>query len=218
MPAVTALEASPAPGPNRDDPRAPLGPSGSDSSRRPRSALIRGRPRHRRTLPLLLWALLASALGSGCASEPTGPDFRWAPEPPPNRGRVYVYRSDPRSTLSVVRVRLDGIAVGELRDGEYETIELAAGRHRLRVGMRSYSFLAWGWNEHEFQLEPGETVFLKIAVRLEDQGRGLTPPPRELEIGGRPEGYASKNVFILRSPRAEAQEELVEMKRLAPER
>ncbi len=159
---------------------------------------------------------MVTGLGVGCARAPQGPAFEWAPPPPEHRGRVYVYRADPRTNLSTVRVEIDGLEVGDFEPGEYETLELAAGGHRLGAGMRGFALLSWGWNEHRFSLEPGETLFLEISVRLDQKDESNLPPPSGLEIGGRPEGQARQNVFILTVPRAEAQEVLPSMKRLAP--
>lgn len=161
-------------------------------------------------------ALLLAGLGSGCARTPQGPAFEWAPPPPGHRGRVYIYRVDPRATLSTVRVEIDGREVGDFLPGEYETLELAAGSHRLAAGMRGFALLSWGWNEHRFSLEPGQTLFLQISVRLDRKDESNLPPPSGLEIGGRPEAQARQNVFILTVPRAEAHEVLPSMKRLAP--
>jgi len=160
--------------------------------------------------------LLLAGLGIGCARTPQGPAFAWAPPPPENRGRVYIYRVDPRANLSTVRVQIDGRRVGDFEPGEYETLELAAGSHRLAAGMRGFALLSWGWNEHRFSVEPGQTLFLEISVRLDPKDESNMPPPSGLEIGGRPEGQARQNVFILTIPRSDAQEVLPSMRRLAP--
>jgi hypothetical protein len=115
-----------------------------------------------------------------------------------------------------VRASIDGLEIGRFHDREYETLELPAGSHRLRAGMRGFAFLAWGWNEHVFRLKPGETVFLELSVRLDETGASVTPAPRELEIAGRPEASANENVFILQSPRAEAEARLPGTTRLPP--
>ena len=78
---------------------------------------------------------------------------------------LYLYRADDRGSLATVRVTLDGRLVGSLQNREYETIELHAGTHHLRAGMRGFAFLAWGWNDHRFRVKPGETVYLEISVR-----------------------------------------------------
>jgi len=145
------------------------------------------------------------ALVLGCAQAPSGPRFEWAPPPPPNRGRVYVYRSDPRPSMSAVRVTVNGQEIGRFRDREYATMELAAGSHRLNAGMRSLAFVAWGWNEHTFRVRPGETRFIELSVRLEERGVPGPGYSRDLEIAGRPEGAASENVFILDRPQADAE-------------
>jgi len=183
----------------------------------PRRLRRLGGSRRRGSVVLLLWlALLLTGLGTGCAGTPEGPAFEWAPPPPEHRGRVYVYRVDPRANLSTVRVQIDGREIGSFQPGEYETLELAAGSHRLAAGMRGFALLSWGWNEHRFSLEPGQTLFLEISVRLDQRDESNMPPPSGLEIGGRAEGQARQNVFILTIPRAEAQTVLPSMKRLTP--
>ena len=153
----------------------------------------------------------------GCASAATGPAFEWAAEPPANRGRVYIFRADPRPSLSTVRVRVNGLEVGRFRDREYETLELAAGSHRLRAGMRGFAFVAWGWNEFVFRVRPGETRYIELSVRLDERSGPTVTPPREAQIGGRAEGHASENVFILQSTRGQAAPALAATTRLAPE-
>lgn len=167
----------------------------------------------RKSLAFMLLLALASIGWAGCAREPTGPTFSWAPPPLPERGRIYVYRSDPRSSGSTVSARLDGQDLGHFRDGEYDTLEIPAGLHRLQVRMRGLAFLSWGWNTHQFRVQPGETVYLGISVRLEERGDRFTPPPPEIEVSGWPEDYASKNVFIQQRPRTKAAEDLITTRR-----
>jgi hypothetical protein len=126
-----------------------------------------------------------------------------------------VYRIDPRSSLSIVNIQIDGLDVGRFRDHTYETVELPAGNHRLRAGMRGFAFLTWGWNEHAFRVRPGETIFIEISVRLDDRSASPTPPPRDLEIAGRPEGHASENVFIVQTSRASAESAIATTTRLS---
>ncbi len=131
----------------------------------------------------------------------TGPPFEPAPPSSPDRGRVYLYRLDERESLASVRVALDGKSIGRFRDHEYTTLELPPGPHRLRVGLRGFGWLAWGWNEHRFRLAPGETLYIKLAVRLSAR---TVPQSRELEIAGREPGTASENVFIILPTEREA--------------
>ncbi|MCA9504441.1 MAG: hypothetical protein H6748_08675 [Spirochaetaceae bacterium] len=142
---------------------------------------------HRPLLGLLI--LLVGA----CAAAPSGPPFELASPPPAHRGRLYLYRVDARPSLSKVHVTLDGREVGTFRDGEYETLEVSAGPRHLRVGLRGFGLLQWGWNDQRLHVEPGETLFVELSVRL--AAREL-PAAGELEIGGRDEGSASENVFI----------------------
>jgi len=144
-----------------------------------------------------------------CASTPAGPPFRPESPPPPHRGRIYVYRADDQVSLARVRVDLDGREVGRLAHGEYETVEVSAGPHRLRAGLRGALLLAWGWNEHPLRLAPGETAYFRISVRLSEH----TAPPSaagssSLDIAGRGQGVASENVFIELRPEFAALEEL----------
>ncbi len=148
-----------------------------------------------------------------CTKPATGPAFTAAEPPANDRARLYLYRVDPQGSLSRVRISLNGREIGDLRDHEYETLELAAGSHRLRAGLRGFGFVAWGWNEQPIRLEPGETAFVELSVRLAEH---TTPSARELEIGGRPEASASENVFIRRPGRVDAIESLETTTRRVP--
>lgn len=148
---------------------------------------------------LLFSLLISGAIWGACAGPPLGPKFEMSPDPPEDRMRVYVYRADERSSLATVNVTIDGLEVGRFRDREFETLVLAAGSHLLRASSRGFGFLAWGWNEQRFRGKPGETVYLKIAVRLAEQ---ISPGTPELEIAGRSNAGASENVFII--PRTES--------------
>jgi hypothetical protein len=151
------------------------------------------RKRGRRLQVGVLFAVALLATLSSCASAPIGPAFLRASDPARHRGRIYLYREDARSSLSALKVSIAGRELGTLRDGEYETLELHAGGHELRVGLRSLAFVAWGWNEQRIRLEPGETVYLKLSVRLTPHAN---PGGRSLEIAGRTGGAASENIFI----------------------
>jgi hypothetical protein len=176
--------------------------------RDPRRA-ARGASRARARLLGLLIGVLALA---ACSSPPRGPRFEPAAPPPENRGRVYVYRVDDRGSLATVFVTIDGRKLGSFDNLEYDTLELAAGSHHLRAGMRGFAWMAWGWNDQRFRIEPGETVYLELSVRLSAQPVTGT---RELEIAGRASGGASENVFILRQGAAEANTALAQTTRLA---
>jgi hypothetical protein len=154
---------------------------------------------------VLLPFLVLMMMASGCARAPLGPPFDRAPLPPEHRARIYLYRTDDRSSLATVRVTIDGQEVGRFRDHEYETLELAAGQHHLRAGMRGFGFIAWGWNEQTIHIRPGETVYFMISVRLAAQS---TSTAREIDIAGRPSGAASENVFVLPRSAAEALSDL----------
>ena len=131
---------------------------------------------------------------AGCPRPPSGAPFQIPEEPPSHRGRLIVYRADHQPSLARVRVTIDGRELAQLRNHEYETILLGRGSHIMRAGLRGFALLAWGWNSHQFRLIPGETSYLEISVRLTANAE---PPSRELEIGGRPSGTASENVFIV---------------------
>lgn len=159
-----------------------------------------------------LYLLLLACIAAACAKPPLGPPFEAAPPPPEHRGRVYVYRADERGSLATVRITIDGLEVGRFRNGEYETLELPAGTHHLRAGLRGFGMLAWGWNKHRFRLKPGEIVYLEISVRLTARS---APATRELEIAGRPSGAASENVFIVPRSAVDALADLEATTRLA---
>lgn len=165
---------------------------------------------------LRVWDLLQMLLFAvaGCLDPAPGPPFEWAPAPAEHRGRVYVYRSDELRSLSVVKVSIDGLDIGSFRDGEYETLEIAVGKHRVRAGMRGLGYFNMGWNESSFRVEAGEVAFLQLQVRIDAPREPALGGPRELEIGGRPERSVSQNIFIIRRPAAKAAEDLKTMRRL----
>lgn len=160
----------------------------------------------------VLYLLCLVCLAAGCAKSPHGPPFEPAPPPPDHRGRVYLYRADDRGSLASVRITIDGLEVGRFRNNEYETLELPAGTHHLRAGLRGFGLLAWGWNDHRFRLKPGETAYLEISVRLTARS---APDVPGLEIPGRQSGAASENVFIVPRSAKEALPDLEVATRLA---
>lgn len=112
-----------------------------------------------------------------------------------------------------MRIHLDKREVGTFRNREYETLELPAGRHHLRAGLRSAGFVAWGWNEKRIHVGPGETVYIEISVRLVARE---VPGGRDLEIPGRSMGVASENVFLQRRAADVARPHLDSTTRLEP--
>ena len=175
---------------------------------RKRAASIGGRG----PAPLLILAILTVSV-FGCARAPYGPPFELMAQPPEYRGRLYVFRDDDRSSLSKVRVTVGGRELGSFRNGEYETIELPVGTHPLRAGLRSIALVAWGWSNQKLRLRPGETVFIKLSVRLTERP---SPGGRELEIAGRPSGAASENVYIQYLSETEGLEQIRTTTRLVP--
>lgn len=159
-------------------------------------------------------AIVACILLGACAPRATGPAFRNAVPPAEDRARLYLYRVDPRPSISPVRVRIDGRPVGVLHNGEYETVLLAPGSHRIEAGVRSVAFVAWGWNDQRLHIEPGETAYLRLAVRVDERE---PPPARALEIAGRPSGAASENVFLQPRGEAAALQDLAGTTRVVPE-
>lgn len=154
---------------------------------------------------LLLLATLSFGFSSGCAKSPSGPAFVRASAPPSHRARLYVYRADERSSGSRVRITLDGRDLAALANGEYETLEVSSGPHRLRAGVRSALWVAWGWNEQSITFEPGETLFLEVSVRLTAREQ---PGGRSIDIAGRQSGAASENVYLKQVGREAAIEAL----------
>lgn len=140
-----------------------------------------------------------------CAPRPTGAPFVEPPSPSPDRARVTVYRLDPRASVSPVRLRIDGTPIGVLHHGEYETIELVPGVHPIEAGVRSVAWVAWGWNDLDLTVDPGETVYLKVSVRLMERS---PPAGRALEIAGRPGGAVSENVYLQPMGASDARREL----------
>ena len=161
-------------------------------------------------LPAFLLALLAAlALASGCATTPSaGPAFAASPEPSPGHARLYVFRIDPQSSLSSVELAIDGQQRNHLRDGEYATFELAAGSHRVDLRQRGLAFVSWGWNGERIRMQPGETVYLEVSVRLSAQPMPGSGTGRDLEIAGRGSGAASENVFLQHRGKVEALDRL----------
>lgn len=165
-----------------------------------------------RVRKITLYLLVLACVTSACAKSPLGPPFQPAPSPGDHRARLYIYRSDQPGSLASVRITVDGLEIGRFRNDQYETLELPTGEHHLRAGMRGFGLLAWGWNKHRFRLGPGETLYLKLSVRLTEHP--AAPPARDLEIAGRPSGAASENVFILRVSAEEALSDLMLTTRL----
>ncbi|MCP4904997.1 MAG: hypothetical protein GY910_08445 [bacterium] len=158
---------------------------------------------------LLAMALIAAA----CAAPPTGPTFALATHPPEHRARIYLFRSDDRPSLSKVRVTMDGRDLGTFRNDEYEMLEVAAGSHHLRAGLRSFALVAWGWNDQRIRIEPGGTSYVRLSVRLTERAQ---PGGRNLEIAGRTSGAASENVYLQILPEDEALPRLRVATRLVP--
>ena len=156
---------------------------------------------------------LSGTILVACAPRPTGPAFAEAPDPREDRGRIYLYRLDPRPSISPVQVRLDGRPIGVLHHGEYETVELSPGMHEIEAGVRSVAFVAWGWNDLGLHVGPGETAWLKLSVQLTERAQ---PGGRALEIAGRTGGAISENVYLQPMGQAEALRELAGTTRLVP--
>ncbi len=154
-----------------------------------------------------------SLLTSACASPPAGPFFALASEPPENRARIYLFRADDRPSLSRVRITIDGRDIGTFRNGEYETLEVSAGSHHLRAGLRSIALVAWGWNDQRIRLEPGKTIFIQLSVRLSERA---LPGGRDLEIAGRAGGAVSENVYLQIQPKSKALARIGVTTRLVP--
>ena len=169
-------------------------------------------PAHCR-LSVICFLLTTAGLLAACARPPTGPAFAPAASPPEHRARLYLYRADGRSSYSQVRITVDDREIGRFRDAEYETLEISAGTHQLRAGLRSLGWAAWGWNEQAIRMKPGETVFVEISVRLTQHE---IPGGRDLDIAGRTRGGASENVYLQRRPEKEALERMTTTTRLAP--
>ena len=149
---------------------------------------------HPSLFPVVLALLAVCALAACASAPPAGPAFEVAPDPGPGRAGLYVFRIDPKHSLSTVEIRIDGRPEGQLRNGEYATFDLAAGSHRLDLRQRGLAFASWGWNSRRIQARAGETTYLEISVRVSAQpvaGSGT-----DLEIAGRESGAASENVFI----------------------
>jgi hypothetical protein len=158
-------------------------------------------------------AAWAGLLLLACAPRPTGPPFVDPPSPAPDRARLTVYRLDPRASVSPVRVRIDGVPIGVLHHGEYETVEVAPGVHEIEAGVRSVAWVAWGWNDLDLRVEPGETAYLKVSVRLTERSQ---PGGRALDIAGRPSGAVSENVYLQPMGASEARRELADTTRILP--
>lgn len=162
------------------------------------------RETRKRTAGAGLIAVLLCAGMLGCGTTPTGPAFAYAPEPAAERARLYVFRNDPRSSLARIKVQVDGRRVGLLRDREYQTREIRPGPHRLRTEMQGVPFVPMGWNTHDFEAAPGETIYLEVELRTESRQAS----PRSVEISGRSNDVVTKNVYIRELKRHEAEPEL----------
>ena len=119
-------------------------------------------------LPAVAILLLGLVLAA-CAPRATGPPFSAAMSPAADRARLYLYRVDPRPSISPVRIRVNGRDLGILHDGEYATLELPPGTHWIETGVRSVVFVAWGWNDQQLRLAP--VVSLGLLILVEDLDR-----------------------------------------------
>lgn len=156
---------------------------------------------------LLLTGLLATGLFACAAAPAPGPAFTPAAPPAPGHARIYLYRIDPHRSLSTVELALDGRERGALRAGEYATFELAAGAHALALRQRGFGFTSWGWNRMALRLEPGETVYIEVSVRVAEQS-SPAGSGRDLEIAGRDRGAAQENVFVQRRSESQGRERI----------
>ena len=157
--------------------------------------------------------LLLGFVLAACAPRATGPPFSAAMSPAADRARLYLYRVDPRPSISPVRIRVNGRDLGILHDGEYATLELPPGARRIEAGVRSVAFVAWGWNDQHLRIAPGETAYVEISVRLTERTQ---PASRSLDIAGRPGGAVSENVYLRPTGEADALEALRQTTRRVP--
>lgn len=162
---------------------------------------------------LFLAAIVAIAATLSCAKPPAGPAFVTAAPSSEHRSRIYVYRLDPRASMANVDIEIDGRPVGRFQNGEYETLEIAAGPHLLKARMRGLAFVSMGWNQHRFRALPGDDLFIEVSVRLDER---TIPASPSLEIAGRSSAGGSENVFLIERGEVEARKLLRSTTRIVP--
>ena len=173
---------------------------------------IKGQPRgaagHRATAGLALTTLLA-LYAFACASPPGGPPFRPATAPAADQSLVYVYRTQSLGGISAFDLQLDSQDVGELADGQYLSFTLTPGRHVLSARLRFLALFPRAWNQLEFVVGPGQSVF--IATWANYKHHDDPAAPIRAETGGG--GTGSVGVFIAERDPIVAALELPAMRR-----
>lgn len=154
-------------------------------------------------IPRLIFAALVVL---GCTtSTPTGPLFNGPREPGSGSTRVYLYRLDAHHSFSTVEIRFDGEEAFRILDEEYATFELEEGDHEVEFRLRSAFWRSWQWRKHLLRARPGETIYMKISVGIDEQE---IPAGRDLEIAGRDGGTAGETVTLRLRGEREALEQL----------
>lgn len=145
--------------------------------------------------------ILALLLSLGCAKPaPTGPLFGGPHPPKDGTARVYLYRVDTHHSFSAVEIRFDGEKPFPILDEEYASLELEDGIHEVEFRLRNAVWGGWRWRKQVLRANPGETIYMEIAVGVDEQPLASEG---DLAIQGRESGTAGESVSLrLRDPRA----------------
>ncbi len=122
---------------------------------------------------------------TACTSPPPGgPAFEYAESPTADRMRVYIYRVDALRGIGDIALTLDDEPLGELADGEYETLLLEPGSHVLAAKLDWLGWIPRSWNRIEFSATAEQTVYLRVWADYENlRNPPLDPTPQALFDG-----------------------------------
>lgn len=170
-----------------------------------------------RSIPLLATLVRCVALaccGLACASGTAkGPIFSPAPPPAPNRSLVYVYRVDRMGGVGPIRVRLQGGAEFDLRNGEYAPLVARPGGRKLGLRLPLFGSVSRGWTTIPLTAKPGETLFLRVWAGIDEVDRGPQGRPDDFGAPGRGDRYAGVNVFGAVWSTTESERDIRELRR-----
>ena len=142
----------------------------------------------------LVVVLLTALVGIGCATPtPTGPLFGGPSPAEDGTARVYFYRVDKHHSFSTVEIRFDGEKPIPILDEEYASIDLEDGIHEVEFRLRNAIWGGWRWRKQVLRASPGETIYMEIAVGVDEQELASGG---DLAIPGRDSGTAGEHVTL----------------------
>ena len=109
-------------------------------------------------------------LVAGCAGVPrTAPAYSRAPDAPPGRANVYIYRIGAYPTMRIPTISIDGKVIFGPPEGSYTVVALPEGKHEFKVN--------WGWDtgwpdlDFPFSVE-SSARYLKLSGSYSPRGDG----------------------------------------------